>query len=129
MTTVLIENEKKSRWGYHACNYQDFLKIKLLHKHYWLAKYAEAAYNKFYAKQPQNRLIRKSNKILLTNPIPMPVPFFPNIYAKLLKKPIVPAFQQARHPMPTQEHVKPLLISMSQVNELLAEIETAYLKK
>lgn len=127
--TTMTETEHQSRWGFHPCCHQDFLKIKLLHKHYWLAKIAEAAYNRYYNKQPQNRFIRKQNKILLTNPIPMPVPFFPAVYAKILKKPIVPVYQQARHPLPNSEMVKPLLISMSQVRELLTEIEEAIAKK
>lgn len=127
--TTMTETEHKSRWGFHPCSYSDFKKIKLLHKHFWLAKYAEGAYKRYYNKLPQNRMILKRNKILLTTPIPMEVPFFPAIYAKILKKPIIPFYNQARFPLPDPNAVKPLLISMSQVDELLAEIEVAYSKK
>jgi len=129
MTETTTGNVHKSRWGFHPCSYEDFRKIKLLHKHYWLAKIAEAAHERYYRKLPHNRVIRKMNKIVLEKPIPMPVPFFPAIYEKILKKPIVPLYQQARHPQPTEDQVKPLAISMSQVNVWLAEIEEAYTKK
>lgn len=127
--TTMVETENKSRWGYHACNYENFKKIKLLHKHYWLAKVAEANHIRFYNKQPQNRVVRKRNKILLTTPIPMKEPFFPSVYNEILKKPIVPFYQQARHPQPCIEMIKPLIISMSQVNDWLSEIEQAHNNK
>ncbi len=121
--TITVPQSKR---GYHSCNFEDFKKIKLLHKHYWIAKRREAAHQRYVRKQPQNRVIRKQNKILLTKPIPMPVPFFPAIYSKILKKAIVPLYQQARHPQPTAEEVKSLPISIKQVEEWLEEIEKAY---
>ena len=129
MTTMTETIAHKSRWGFHSCSHEDFKKIKLLHKHYWKAKIAEAAHQRYYRKLPHNRVIRKMNKIVLSKPIPMPVPFFPAVYAQILKKAIVPLYQQARHPQPTAEMTNPLLISMSQVNVWLAEIEEVYAKK
>ena len=129
MTATITENVHKSRWGFHSCSYEDFKKIKLLHKHYWLAKYAEAIHKRYYGKLPHNRVIRKMNKIVLTKPIPIPAPLFPAIYEKILKKAVVPLYQQARYPQPDQDMVKPLPISMFQVNEWLAEIEKACTKQ
>jgi hypothetical protein len=122
-------NVNQGKYGFHTCSYEDFKKIKLLHKHYWLAKLAEGNHKRYYRKDPQNRVIRKQNKVLLATPIPLPAPFFPTVYVTLLKKAVVPFYQQARHPQPSAEHIKPLPISMSQVNSLLAEIEEAYKNK
>jgi hypothetical protein len=129
MSTITVQYHQ-SRWGFHTCSYEDFKKIKLLYKHYWMAKKAKAAYHRYYNKLPHNRVIRKQNGQVLFTPIPMPVPFFPSIYENILRKNIAPLiYQQARHPHPTPDYVKPLTVSMSQVNEWLVEIEQAYSKK
>ena len=101
----------QSKWGFHALNHEDFKKVKSLHKHYWIAKFAVAAYGRWERKQPHNR---SKN-----------VPWCPDIYRELIKKPIVPLYQQARHPAPAAEEVKPLLISFSQVETWLKEIDKA----
>jgi hypothetical protein len=131
MTTITLTNgiAHQGKYGFHPCNYEDFKKIKLLHKHYWIARKRAAAYERYLRKQPQNRLIRKKDGLALAKPLPMPQPFFPNVYAQILKKPIVPLYQQARHPQPTSDQVKMLLISIIQVEEWLTEITEAYAKK
>ncbi len=101
----------QSKWGFHALNYEDFKKVKLLNKYYWIAKSAVAAYRRWERKQPHNR---SKN-----------VPYCPEIYRELITKPIVPLYQQARHPAPELEEVKPLLINFKQVKTWLEEIEAA----
>lgn len=101
----------QSKWGFHVLNREDFKKVKLLHKYYWIAKIAVAAYRRWERKQPQNR---SKN-----------VPYCPEIYRELIKKPIIPLYQQARYPAPEAEEVKPLLINFKQVETWLEEIEKA----
>jgi hypothetical protein len=45
----------KSRWGYHPCDWNTFLKLKRLHKAYWEHIRKEAAFERWWAKQPQNQ--------------------------------------------------------------------------
>jgi hypothetical protein len=129
MKEVPMSTVHQSRWGLHPCSYEDFRKIKLLHKHYWLAKRAIAAWDRWNRKLPHNRVIRKQNGVILPKPIPMVEPLVPSIYRQIVKKPIVPLYQQARHPQPTTETVHPLSISMHHVNDWLNEIEAEYIKK
>lgn len=119
----------QGRWGFHPCSYEDFKKIKLLHKHFWIAKKIQAAFNRYHAKQPQNRVIRKQKGVPLTKPLPMPEPWFPSIYDKLLKKDVVGLYQQARKPHETADTVKMLPLFITVVDELLNNIVEAYSKK
>ena len=113
----------KSRFGFHVCDYESFKKIKLLHKHYWMAKYKEGACKRYNRKHPKNRVIRKSNGVLLDKPIPIPEPHFPKIYKELLKNPIVSLYHQARYPHRDINTLKPLIINMNQINIWLEEID------
>jgi hypothetical protein len=119
----------QSRWGFHPIGGNDFQKIKLLHKHYWIAKRRVAAHARWNRKLPKNRVIRKENKTKLEKPIPIPEPWCPKVYRDIITKPIVPLYQQARHPQSDPRAVKPLAISVSQVELWLAEIEKAYQTK
>ncbi len=113
----------QSKWGFHPCDSEVFKKIKLLHKHYWIAKKKIAAWERWWRKLPHNRVIRKPNGLVLAKPLPMAEPVVPAIYRKLVLQPIVVAYQQARHPQPTPETVTPMLISLTKINEWVAEIE------
>lgn len=127
--TDLPAGVHQSRWGFHPVSAEDFRKIKLLHKHYWIAKRRVAAHARWSRKLPQNRVIRKENKVKLAKPIPIPEPWCPKVYRDILSKPIVPLYQQARHPQADARTVKPLAISMSQIEAWLAEIDKAYAEK
>lgn len=114
----------ESKRGFHPCNFEDFKKIKLLYKYYWRAKIASAAWNRWSRKLPKNRVVKrkipgKGYEVLG----PMTEPFFPKSYQKLLERPIIPLFQQARHPQPTKNMLKPLVVPLSQVEELLKSLE------
>lgn len=45
----------KSRWGFHPCNYELFLKLKRLHKWYWQTVYDFHRWHRWWRRQPQNR--------------------------------------------------------------------------
>jgi hypothetical protein len=49
-TTVI-----KSRWGFHPCDYEFFLKLKRLHKWYWQTVYDFHRWHRWWRKEPQNR--------------------------------------------------------------------------
>lgn len=45
----------QSRWGYHPCEYELFLKIRRLHKWYWQTVYDFHRWHRWWRKEPQNR--------------------------------------------------------------------------
>lgn len=130
MNTIINPTKvHQSKWGYHALSREDFKKVKLLHKHYWIAKLRVAVYERWDRKMPQNRVIRKKDKVVLEKPIPIPEPWCPKIYQDLIQKPIVPLYQQSRLPSEDPASVKPLIINFKQVETWLEEIEKAYALK
>lgn len=102
-----MENINKSKWGFHLLNFEDFKKVKLLHKYYWIAKVSVAAHYRWERKHPKNR--KKE-------------PWCPDIYRELINKPIVPLYQQARYPNEDVKYIKPLLIKLTQIEFWLYEI-------
>jgi hypothetical protein len=49
----------QSRWGYHPCDYETFLRLKGLHARYWRALLGYAAWRRWQRKEPQNRVLRE----------------------------------------------------------------------
>ena len=47
--------EFRSRWGYHPCNYEFYLKLKFLRKHYWIALRQFHQWHRWFRKEPQNQ--------------------------------------------------------------------------
>jgi len=46
----------KSRWGFHPCDYEFFLKLKCLHGWYWQTVYDFHRWHRWWRKEPQNRI-------------------------------------------------------------------------
>jgi hypothetical protein len=51
-------SRSKSRWGYHPCDYETFMRLKKLHKWVWEQRYAYARWRRWSRKEPQNRVVR-----------------------------------------------------------------------
>ena len=49
-------NQHRSRFGFHPCDYTLFLKLKYLHKHYWIAVRQFHTLHRWFRKEPQNRI-------------------------------------------------------------------------
>lgn len=45
----------KSRWGFHPCDYELFLKLRRLHKWYWQTLYDFHRWHRWWRKEEQNR--------------------------------------------------------------------------
>lgn len=45
----------QSKWGFHPCDYETYLKLKALHKHYWQSLYDFHRWYRWWRKQPENR--------------------------------------------------------------------------
>ena len=59
METMLESKVFQSRWGYHACDYETFIKLKRLNYLYFKALKMRARWERWDRKEPQNRVIRK----------------------------------------------------------------------
>ena len=52
-------NNYQSRWGYHPCDYNLFLKLKFLQRQYWQTLYDFHRWHRWWRKQEQNRVGRE----------------------------------------------------------------------
>ena len=49
-------SEFQSRWGFHPCSYDDFLKLKRLHKWHWQTVHDFHRWHRWQRKLPHNRV-------------------------------------------------------------------------
>ena len=56
MNMSSIFDQHRSRFGFHPCDYTLFLKLKYLHKHYWIAVRQFHTWHRWFRKEPQNRI-------------------------------------------------------------------------
>ena len=121
----------KGRWGFYACSYETYLRLKYLHKCYYQALKSNAAFERWYRKEPQNRVIRRwirdeqRRKIgfEIVGPAPEPkyCPYFDLGLkvngTRILLGDFVGDYQNARHPQNGEELVKPLCYSLDTINQ------------
>lgn len=79
-------NLAQSRWGFHPCHYEHYLKLKFLYKKLWKAVYQLAEFERWVRKEPQNRVTRQTlrdqdgrkigSKIIGARPAPPLCPVF-----------------------------------------------------
>jgi hypothetical protein len=131
-----------SKRGFHPCDYQTYLKLKMLHKRYWQTKRAFAEWKRWQRKLPKNRVIRKwlrdANGRKIGHEIIGPLPettycptFVRNAnpwWGDTKDWGIVQTYQQARMPV-SKEKVKPLALSVMDVEKLHQEVEDWFSKK
>ncbi len=111
----------RSRWGYHPCNRETFLKLKRLHKAFWQQVRKYVAHERWTAKRPENR----------RGPEPRFCPLFavPKVHEPCVgyrrrcdAHPVRVLFQQAR--TPSDEPVAPLdAASLKQIDDWLTELD------
>lgn len=56
--------QNKSRFGYHCCDYETFLKLKELHKWFYEELHRWSTWRRWANKEPQNRVVRRKIKDL-----------------------------------------------------------------
>ena len=143
MTSATCEkNVFKSRWGFHPCNYETYLKLKEISKYYYKARAMLYDYVRWERKDPQNRIIRKwirddqghkcGFEVVGPKPEPKVCPLFmrkgedkrfwcpayfgwDNPGSSFLED-----YQNARYPKP-EDQVKPLKHTPQQIDEFLAK--------
>lgn len=112
----------RSRWGFHPCDWAHFAKLKKLHALYWRATYASAAWRRWQAKLPKNRVHRnygpggrRAGGKAVETPWAEPVSFYVPEYAVL-------DYQSARMPKTEAALVTRLRLTGEQVDKMLAEL-------
>jgi hypothetical protein len=137
MTVALKKVEGyQSKWGFHACDYETFRKLKALHKAYWKAVYDLGKWFRWQAKMPHNRVLKQrikddSGRVIGWKELgPWPEPTYLPIFGcpsyrrdfmtvpqHLNDRGIVAAYQNARMPKSANE-VVPLNISLEEIDTL-----------
>lgn len=123
MSVVIAQKESnKSRWGYHPCSYETFVKIKKLKKAYWLSVYALAQWKRWNNKLPHNRVIKR--KGIVIGPM-----IEPRVCSFILSKEsqrILEDFENARMPKSNPEDVRPLRMSVEWIDEAFKKCQEFY---
>lgn len=141
----------KSRFGFHPCSYEMFLKLKALNRMYWEALHQQAAWHRWERKEPHNRVIRprirnsKGEVVAYGATIPRPEPKLNSFLEKVTYQTrqdrqgqwqrtaisrekvvfkegwgkVLSDYSNARYAKPTPEEVKPLELSIEQIDKLL----------
>jgi len=90
-----VNNVIQGKYGFHPCDHATYLKLKLIHKVYWQAIFAMAAWHRWDRKEPQNRVQRyegrgpDGKRLLLSKPVPLPEPKLPAWVKKFDHKKVV----------------------------------------
>jgi hypothetical protein len=90
----------KSRHGYHNCDYQTWLKLRHLRKCLFQAIRAKAAWERWYGKEPQNRVRRHKirddqGRVIGYGPNPEPIPE-PKVEPPFLQKNRIPVLGEPK---------------------------------
>lgn len=92
MTEIETKGVVQGRYGFHPCDKETYRKLKVIHKVYWQAVFAMAAWKRWDRKEPQNRVQRfqgrgpDGKRLLLPKPVPLPEPSLPPWVVKLEHK-------------------------------------------
>lgn len=138
--TMTEKKVYKGRFGFHACDYDTYCKLKKLHAYYWKALRRYAEWERWNRKDPSNRLLRKwfrnekgqktGFEIVGPKPEPVQYPVFidANYYKikgthRLKSESVLEDYQKARTPYATEEAVQPLTLSVDKINKMLALLE------
>lgn len=116
-------NEFQSRWGYHPCNRETFLKLKRLHKAFWWHLRRSVAAERWNAKRPENRR-GKEPQYLPTFAVPKKWSKWGDCYGmfrKVEEHQVRQLFQQARRPSATPVTVFSLE-TVRQIEAWLADV-------
>lgn len=137
--TMTEKNVHKSRWGYYACDFDTFKKIKKIYGFYWKALHRNAEWERWNRKLPKNRVLRKwyrndkrqKTGFEITGPKPEPqrypvferLNYIPMAYHALKDMGLIEDYFNARHPYSTPEEVKHLNLSSEQIDNMLTHLE------
>src|SRR5437764_918694 len=99
----------QSRWGYHPCNFETYLKLRRLHQAYHDGLRLLARWRRWRAKAPHNRS--------------GPEPTVPEAVRRVCASPIAAEFSAARHGVAEPALVKPLGLSAEEIDSWVAQLD------
>ena len=112
----------ESRWGFHPCDYETYSKLKAINKWYWDTIRAQADWDRWKRKEPQNRVIRRwirndkrqkiGHEVVGSRPEPQPCSHFGHNGNQFSYD-----YELARHPA-AKEYVRPLVYSIDKINQM-----------
>jgi len=123
----------KGRFGWHPCDYETYLKLKVIKKRFWETVYAAARYERWHNKFPHNRKGKEPEKYcpLIGNRVWGWLPKDEFGYKKYGKIPsnmdqkLLDLFEQARRPLATEAEVTPFASSqMAIINDMFQKVES-----
>ena len=137
----------RTRWGHVAYSYEDYLKLKRLHKIWFRALRAASRWKRWVRKAPHNRVTRRTlrdsdgRKIGREIAGPTPEPRTCDLFSRKLvtndRKPVgrwfvgwittddtvATEYRKAKHPKSAPEEVEPAGLTSRQIDAMLADAE------
>lgn len=127
----------QGRWGFYPCSYELYRKLKRLNYLCLLARQRLAAWERWNRKLPENRILRKYTsyqsqtdgrwyrEMTVLGPMPEPelAPGVAGTFDLRLLDVIYTDYRNARFPKASAAEVKPLTLSESKIDSLLASLE------
>ena len=138
--TMTEKKVYKGRFGFHACDYETYRKLKKLYAYYWKSLRAYAEWERWNRKDPSNRILRKwtrndkgqkiSFEVVGPKPEPGRYPVFvnTNYYGakgthRLKSESVIDDYQKARMPYATESSVPTLSLSVAKIDQMLALLD------
>lgn len=118
----------ESRLGWHPCDYATYKKLKKLNYMLHLNKQQYSKHTRWLRKRSWNRILWKKIKDANNRPIgwqnlgPAPEPKF-FIFSLKEQQEILTSYTRARMPKKSKDEVRPLTLSIDQINALLSRSE------
>lgn len=129
----------QGKYGYYPCSYETYQKLKTLNKHFEKAQHQAACWDRWNNKQPQNRVVRRWTRDAqgrrngfeivgraaepeMVAPLQEVVcrPGWRFIAMKCVD--ITQEYRKARYPVDSADKVKPLSITVEEIDALLKEL-------
>lgn len=126
----------EGKYGFYPCDWQTYYKLKIINMAYNKALHNKAIWDRWYRKQPQNRVIRAklrdSNGRVVGYKIskPLPEPKVCSVFCKkvdnkveIIDFPIYTDYRKARYPVKAEEACEGLSLRMDIINELFEKVK------
>jgi hypothetical protein len=120
----------QSRWGYHPCDFPTFLKLKRIHKVFWVGLRKLAAWERWHRKLPHNRVLvrwerdaagRKTRRVVIGT---WPEPVVPEVLRAICRGgyPVLEDYHNARHGK-APDQIRPLRIPRVVLDTWIEELD------
>ncbi len=136
-TDMQVKKEvHQGRWGFYPCDWATYQKLKKISQEYQKGLRQHFAWCRWLNKLPHNRVIRRWKRnesgqrigCEIIGPAPEPQVnrlflYLEKNYSSFSKIDLLVEYRKARYPAVTAEEVKPLLLTLQQIDILMGELE------